>query len=85
MYPVFVCYFCFTFLPGLQTVLFYLKHSIDGGFLDIARFGSLEHELEQVSDKLICITTIFGNLAVFESNHKALADSKVVVFLSGII
>ena len=53
--------------------------------LDVARVGSLEHELEQASDKLIYITTIFRNLSSFESNHKALEDPNVVRFLSGII
>ena len=53
--------------------------------IGVARFGSLEHELEQASDKLICITTIFRNLSVFESNHRALADPNVVRFLSGVI
>ena len=85
MSPVFVCFFCFSFLLGLRTFLFYLQHAIDGGFLDVAQFGSLEHELEQASDKLICITTIFRNLSVFELNHKALADPNVVRFLSGVI
>ena len=85
MSPVFICFFCFSFLLGLRTFLFYLQHAIDGGFLDVTRFGSLEHELEQVSDKLICITTIFRNLSVFESNHKALTDPNAVRFLSGVI
>lgn len=53
--------------------------------IDVARFGSLEHELEKAADKLICITTIFRNLSFFESNHKALADPNVVRFLSGVI
>ena len=69
----------------MRTFLFYLQHSIDGGFLDVARFGSLGNELEQASDKLIWITTIFQNLSVFEWNHKALADPNVVRFLSGVI
>ena len=69
----------------MRTFLFYLQHTIDRGFQDVARFGSLEHELEQASDKLICITTIFRNLSFFESNHKALADPNVVRFLSGVI
>ncbi|KAG0132962.1 hypothetical protein HOY82DRAFT_584673 [Tuber indicum] len=55
------------------------------GLIDVARFGSLEHELEKSADKLICITTIFRNLSFFESNHKALADPNVVRFLSGVI
>ena len=33
--------------------------------IGVARLGSLEHELEQASDKLIYITTIFQNLSVF--------------------
>ena len=52
--------------------------------MGVARFGSLEHELQQASDKPICITTIFQNLSVFESNHRALADPNVVTFLSGV-
>ena len=57
--------------------------------IGVARFGSLEHELEQASDKLIYITTIFRNLSVlsfgFQSNHRALADPGVVRLLSGVI
>ena len=69
----------------LRTLLFYLQHAIDGSFLDVVRFGSWEHELEQVSDKLICITTIFWILSVLESNHKMLADPNVLRFVSDVI
>ena len=72
--PVFVFFICFSFLLGLRTFVFYLQHTIERGFLDDVPFESLEHELEQASDKLICITLIFRNLSVFESNHNALAD-----------
>ena len=69
----------------LRTLLFYLQHAIDGSFLDVVWFGSREHELEQASDKLICITMIFWILSVLESNHKTLADPNVLRFVSGVI
>ena len=69
----------------LPIFVFYLPHAIAGGLLDIAWFGFLEHELEQASDKLICITTIFQNLSLCQSKYKALADPYVVRFLSGLI
>ena len=53
--------------------------------LDISRFGSLEHELERATDKLICTTTILRNLSFFESNHHALAGPNVVRFVSCVI
>ena len=51
----------------------------------VARFGSLENELKQASDKLICITTILQNLLVFGLNDRVLADPNVVRFLSEVI
>ena len=53
--------------------------------IGVARFGSLEHELELTSDKLICITKIFRKFSVFELNHRALADPNVIRFLLGVI
>ncbi|KAI5817014.1 hypothetical protein BZA77DRAFT_245594 [Pyronema omphalodes] len=52
---------------------------------DVSRFGSLEHELERATDKLICATTILRNLSFFESNHNCLASPNVVRFVSGVI
>lgn len=53
--------------------------------LDVSRFGSLEHELERATDKLICTTTILRNLSFFESNHQALAGPNVVRFVSCVV
>ena len=83
--PVFVCFFSFSLLLGFRTFYFYLQYGKDSGFLDVARFGSMEHKFGQVSDKLICTIIIFQNVSVFESNHKEQEDLKGVRFLSGVI
>jgi SWI/SNF chromatin-remodeling complex subunit SWI1 len=55
------------------------------GLLDIPVFGTLEYELDQAVEKLICITTILRNLSFFETNHPLLADELVIKFLCVVI
>jgi len=52
---------------------------------DFPPFGSLEHDLEQASARLIALTTIFRNLSFNEHNHPFLATSAMIALLSNTI
>ncbi|GAB7344685.1 hypothetical protein MBLNU457_3166t1 [Dothideomycetes sp. NU457] len=52
---------------------------------DLPPFGSLEHDLEQASARLIALTTIFRNLSFNEHNHPFLATSAMITLLSNTI
>lgn len=52
---------------------------------DVPKYGTLDYELDRAVERLICITTILRNLSFYETNHAALSDKTVVVFLCAII
>ncbi|MCJ1350370.1 MAG: hypothetical protein MMC33_000351 [Icmadophila ericetorum] len=52
---------------------------------DIPEFGSLEYDLDRSVDRLTCITTILRNFSFYETNHRFLADSTVVKFMTTVI
>ena len=52
---------------------------------DVHEFGTLEYDLDRSVDRLICITTILRNFSFFQINHRLLADSAVVKFMTTVI
>ncbi|KAL9125544.1 MAG: hypothetical protein Q9217_005267 [Psora testacea] len=52
---------------------------------DFPGFDTLEHELDKAVDRLICITTIFRNFAVFETSHRALTEPMVLKMMVTVI
>ncbi|KAL8973264.1 MAG: hypothetical protein Q9183_000064 [Haloplaca sp. 2 TL-2023] len=48
-------------------------------------YGSLEYDLERAVDRLICITTIFRNLSLFELNCERLASTTVIALLGTVM
>ena len=57
--------------------------------LDVPEFASLEYQLENAAQRLLCVSTIVRNLSStevgYESDRKAVAESVVVKFMTTVI